>query len=220
MRSSSARHAQHDRSVLSRWLPSGFEDIFRSQILRRQAYAAPGAADPSTFSWPELAEVLAAPAPDVLLVAKGERLELPPPKTLAELREYMHIGIGVAARKTERHHERLAAIARAFVAELGAAQVQVFATPGGTHGFGWHYDDEDVFILQTAGIKDYYFRANTVACHVPAQGSAFAEYARETSPLQTARLVPGDFLYIPARWWHVALCEADALSISVGVVPR
>ena len=41
----------------------------------------------------------------------------------------------------------------------GTPQVQVFATPAGTHGFGWHYDLEDVFIAQTAGMKDYYFRA-------------------------------------------------------------
>jgi ribosomal protein L16 Arg81 hydroxylase len=56
-----------------------------------------------------------------------------------------------------------------------------------------------------------------VSPEVAAHGSAFAGYARETSPLQTARLVPGDLLYVPARWWHMALCEVDALSISVGV---
>jgi 50S ribosomal protein L16 3-hydroxylase len=99
----------------------------------------------------------------------------------------------------------------------GSAHVQLFVTPGRTHGFGWHYDDEDVFILQTVGVKDYYFRANTVAAEVAAHPDAFARFDVETSPLCTARLLAGDFLYLPARWWHMATCERDALSISVGV---
>lgn len=35
-----------------------------------------------------------------------------------------------------------------------------------------------------------------------------------------ARLHAGDWLYIPAYWWHIAMCEADALSVSVGVQTR
>jgi ribosomal protein L16 Arg81 hydroxylase len=45
----------------------------------------------------------------------------------------------------------------------------------------------------------------------------FARFAAETSALCTATLVPGDFLYLPARWWHMAVCRENALSISVGV---
>ncbi len=43
--------------------------------------------------------------------------------------------------------------------------MQLYATPGGTYSFGWHYDFEDVFIAQTLGIKDYYLRDNTLARH-------------------------------------------------------
>jgi ribosomal protein L16 Arg81 hydroxylase len=95
----------------------------------------------------------------------------------------------------------------------------VFATPAGTHGFGWHYDLEDVFIAQTAGVKDYYFRPNTVEADTPFPPPDFSGYHKETSPLMTATLVPGDFLYVPSRWWHMALCKEDALSISVGLMP-
>jgi hypothetical protein len=35
-------------------------------------------------------------------------------------------------------------------------------TPGGAEGFGWHYDVEDVFIVQTLGSKQYRLRKNTV----------------------------------------------------------
>lgn len=78
-------------------------------------------------------------------------------------------------------------------------------SPGGTHGFGWHHDDEDVFIAQAAGVKDHYFRASTVAADLPADAAAFERYARETSALCTATLIEGDFLYLPSRGWHMAM---------------
>jgi ribosomal protein L16 Arg81 hydroxylase len=39
----------------------------------------------------------------------------------------------------------------------GEVHVQLFVAPAGTHSFGWHYDDEDVYIVQTEGSKDYFF---------------------------------------------------------------
>ena len=36
--------------------------------------------------------------------------------------------------------------------------------------------------------------------------------------LMQARLIAGDWLYVPRRWWHLVLCAEDSLSISVGVM--
>jgi 50S ribosomal protein L16 3-hydroxylase len=125
-------------------------------------------------------------------------------------------------RHAERVDAAMAAVARRFADDLpGEAQVQLFATPAGTYGFGWHWDWEDVFIAQTAGDKEYVFRDNTVDRTTPrARQPDFGTFRRETSPLASARLLPGDWLYIPARWWHVAArCHRDALSLSVGMFP-
>jgi len=85
--------------------------------------------------------------------------------------------------------------------------------------FGWHYDFEDVFIAQTAGVKDYYFRANTVALDaVLGDKLDFTSFRNERSPLMSARLAAGDWLYLPARWWHLVKCVQESLSISVGVM--
>ena len=167
------------------------------------------------LDWDALGRVLAV-EPEVLVVARGALVPFPPPRELIELRAYFRMGIGLCLRHTERCDPDMRRVADAFETDLGAAQVQLFVTPGGTHGFGWHYDDEHVFIVQTAGMKHYYFRANT-ATDGPAAPAAFASFSRETSAIHTATLVAGDFLYIPARWWHMAVCEEDALSISVGV---
>lgn len=192
-------------------------EVFRATQLRVAPVARPGTAMAarSILDWPALDRVLRR-APDVLVVGRGNLLPVPQPRTLSELRGYFAAGAGLCVRHTEAHDPGLAQVAAAF-GVLGTAHVQLFVTPGGTHGFGWHYDDEDVFIAQTAGVKDYYFRANTVAAGEAARPEMFARFPDERSPLCAATLVAGDFLYLPARWWHMAICRDDALSISVGV---
>ena len=101
----------------------------------------------------------------------------------------------------------------------GETHVQAYATPAGTHSYGWHYDFEDVFIAQTAGEKDYYFRANTVARETRLGDRLdFSIFRNETSPILAAKLLAGDTLYLPARWWHFVTCAEDSLSISVGIL--
>lgn len=210
--------------MLDAWVAPTGMDAFRRDIFHRCAWAQPETAKNAlgVLTWETLGEVLAAtdPPPDVIVCAKGEKLPFPPPRDLTELRAYMRMGIGLAMRHTQKCHPALAAVAAEFTRAFdGDVQVQVFVTPASTHGFGWHYDAEDVFIAQTAGEKDYYFRENTVEADTPFPPKDFQAYHAETSPLQTAHLVAGDFLYIPARWWHMALCREDSLSISVGVMP-
>lgn len=204
-------------------LPAWLGDLplaaFAARHLGRCALARPGStvAARALLDWSVLARVLAARAPDadVLVVARGRLLPLPPPRDLRSLRRLLDAGIGLCVRDAERCDLGLARLVAGFAA-LGRARVQLFVTPRGSWGFGWHYDDEDVFIAQTLGVKDYAFRANTVADEPPAP-AAFAKLARETSTPLGATLVAGDFLYLPRRWWHRAWCRDEALSISVGV---
>jgi hypothetical protein len=212
-----ARASLLERSMLAGWLGAVSVADFRARFLGIAPSAQPAStlAARDLLSWETIDRVLGS-APDVLVVAQGKLLPVRPPRSVAELGGYFAAGVGLCVRHSERHDPGLAEVATAF-GELGTAHVQLFVTPGGTHGFGWHYDDEDVFIAQTAGVKDYYFRENTVAAEQTARPEVFARYREESSPLQTSTLVAGDFLYLPARWWHMAVCREDALSISVGV---
>lgn len=214
----------HDEPAMSRdpvehWMAVSLDE-FRARYLGRAAHARPGTTHDALgiLDWHALGRVLAE-HPDVLVVAGGQLLTLPPPRSLAALVEYLRAGIGLCVRGAERQDARLAELAAAF-APLGAARIQLFVTPAHTHGFGWHFDDEDVFIAQTAGCKHYYFRPNTVAAAEPARPEVFARFAEESSPLGAATLVAGDALYLPSRWWHMAVCEQTSLSISVGVQRR
>ena len=207
---------------LQRWLGALSTTELASAHLTRTPFAAPGVAEAerALFDWAALARILAAPTPpEPLIVMRGRHLPLPAPRTGDEARALMDAGIGLVLRRSERSDAGLAALARALVDDVPRiAHVQLFVTPARSHGFGWHYDDEDVFIVQTVGVKDYYFRANTVAADEPARGPVFARFRDETSPLCTATLAPGDFLYLPARWWHMAIARDESLSISIGVI--
>lgn len=210
-----------DTSVLQQWLGATPVADFRVSVLGREPLARPAAARAAAplLQWPTLDRLLRRPDLDVLVVRAGREGGPARPRGLAGLRRLMDAGLGLVVRRAERQDEGLARLGRDVARDLaGSAHVQLFVTAGGTNGFSWHYDAEEVFIVQTAGSKDYYFRRNTIDPD-PAPGARpdFARVREETTPVMTATLAPGDWLYLPRGWWHVARARTDSLSISLGV---
>jgi 50S ribosomal protein L16 3-hydroxylase len=211
--------------MLHEWLRPLSVDEFRETHLGCAPYARPGAAASALahLTWDVLGRILdSRPAPDVLVARDGRLAAAPPPRNLCAARELLDRKLGVVVRKAERHDEGFAQLARSFARDIpGEVHIQLYATPAGTRTFGWHFDSEEVFIAQTEGTKEYYMRANTVlTSSSPGLAPDFGAVRRETSPLLSARLIPGDWLYIPSCWWHLVHSNEDALSISIGVSPR
>ncbi len=97
--------------------------------------------------------------------------------------------------------------------------VHLYSTPGESFGFGWHYDVEDVFILQLEGTKQYSLRKNTVnPWPVLENMPQDLRYERELMPMLQCELAAGDWLYIPHGYWHKADARSDSLSLAVGVM--
>lgn len=210
--------------MLGEWLAPMSVTEFVSRHLGTLPHAQPGSAARAVpwFDWGALERMLATQPPDMLIAQRGRLVEAPAPRSVSEVRELMKAGLGLVIRKSERQDRQLALLARDFARDLpGEVHIQLYVTPAGTQTFGWHYDWEDVFIAQTVGSKDYHFRANTVARDLPfSPRPDFSKVRRETSPLFAATLLPGDWLYIPRRWWHLVRSLEDSLSISIGVVPH
>lgn len=210
--------------MLATWLDPTSVVEFTETTLGRAPIARPSAAADvvSVLDWSTLARLLARIGPpDAIVVARGKLLDRPAPRSLAEVDRMLSAGASLVVRRAARYDQGLAALAERFREDLpGEVDLHVFVTPPHTHGFGWHYDTEEVFIVQTAGTKDYYFRANTTLAGLPPDAPPdLRRYPEEQSPIATATLLPGDWLYLPARWWHVALCRETSLSLSVGVRP-
>lgn len=210
--------------MLSGWLAPTTVEEFRRTHLQRLPIARPGAAADARArcSWETVERLFQhRPAPAFLAVRDTRLIDVQPPSSLAALRALMREGVAFVLRRTERHDEGLHELATAFAADLpGEVHIQLFVTPAGSFSFGWHYDFEDVFVAQMEGTKRYYFRRNTVDLHTPRDAKPdFAALRRETTPLGGADLAPGDWLYLPTRWWHVARSVDDCVSMSVGVWP-
>jgi ribosomal protein L16 Arg81 hydroxylase len=142
------------------------------------------------------------------------------PHSQSDALQLVEQGYTLLVRHAERHDPRLAHLAAEFQAAFAApVNIHMYCTPGGQYGFGWHYDAEEVFILQTRGTKEYFLRRNTMNPNpVPEPHYDFSAISRERTPVMACTLVAGDWLYIPSGWWHAATAREDSLSISVGVL--
>ncbi len=211
--------------MLKEWLGKIPFSDFRESYFRKQPFSLPNEAARyiPVMTWNRLDTLVAKrPQPDMLVVKEGELWPGEPPGTALEAKAFHSKGYSLVLRNTELHDAGLAVLAAEVGRELdGNVAIQVYATPGGHYSFTWHYDAEEVFILQTAGKKDYFLRENTINPHPKLTAMPKdMQYEKETSPTMAVTLIPGDWLYIPGGWWHVAKAPEPALSISIGLLPR
>jgi ribosomal protein L16 Arg81 hydroxylase len=124
------------------------------------------------------------------------------------------------AEKSDKKLNDLAQdFAKSFKTEV---DIQLYCTPEGHNAFGWHYDVEEVFILQCQGSKHYTIRPNTIHPNplvksIPQDQGYEAE--KSTTAIQVT-LEEGDWLYIPSGWWHRAETKRESMHISIGLMPR
>lgn len=175
-------------------------------------------------NWSTVEAALADADAKVLILRDGEPYRGAWPQNAAAALRLSSEGHTIVVRHAERHRADLGELAAEFERTFcGPVDVQMFVTPSGEKGFSWHYDAEDVFILQTAGEKTYSLRKNTVNPW-PLRETLPADmhYEREIMPLMQATLRAGDVLYIPCGYWHKADAGAGetAMSLAVGVMTR
>jgi 50S ribosomal protein L16 3-hydroxylase len=152
--------------MLEEWLSPMKVSSFAREYLRAQPYVSPSSARRvmPIFGWDTLDQLLTRNPPDVLVLARGKLLELPTPRRLGEGLDLLTSGVGLMIRRAAKLDRGVAELAASVTQHIpGEVYVQLIVTPAGSYGFGWHYDDEDVFIVQTEGAKDYFFRDNTLS---------------------------------------------------------
>lgn len=173
--------------------------------------------------WSLIERILAQPGVDALVARAGalrEGADRGAPD-FAEMRRLHEEGWTLGVRHAEKHDLALARLAEDFAADFAApVNLHLYCTPPGASGFGWHYDAEDVFILQTEGSKEYLLRKNTVNPW-PLEETLPRDmrFEREAMPPIGCTLSAGDWLYLPPGWWHMAKATGEtSISLAVGVM--
>jgi ribosomal protein L16 Arg81 hydroxylase len=172
-------------------------------------------------SWDTIGQILAQPNPDMMVVRGGERWAGDLPCTLTQAQALIREGYTLLVRHAERHVSALNEWATGFSHTFcGEVNIHLYCTPGSQFGFGWHYDAEEVFIVQTTGSKEYSLRKNTVnPWPVHQLLPEDMHYEREIMPMMRCRLQAGDWLYIPSGYWHMGRADEEAISLAIGVMP-
>jgi ribosomal protein L16 Arg81 hydroxylase len=160
---------------------------------------------------------------DLLVIRDGRRCPGDAPHNVPALQRLEREGCTSLVRHAERHSAALSQLAAAFGETFRSpVNVHMYFTPPGRFGFSWHYDAEDVFIVQTSGEKDYLLRKNTVnPWPLEETLPVDMKYERELMPLSRVRLRAGDLLYIPCGYWHRAEAAATVetcISLAIGVM--
>jgi 50S ribosomal protein L16 3-hydroxylase len=210
-----------EREMIEQLLGELSKSTFVEEYYFKLPFSLPGCARQFTYlgSWEMVETILAQPDTDVLVVRQGELWKDKTRPSYSEGRTLHAAGYTLVIRNSEKHHPRLAELAAGFREDFqGAVDIQIYCTPANQRGFGWHYDAEDVFILQTQGGKEYSLRKNTVNPWPLVETlPPDMAYEREIMPLIKCMLWAGDWLYIPAGYWHTAKADEESISLAVGV---
>ena len=170
--------------------------------------------------WSFVEHLLAQPGVDFLAARPEKVWEGGIVPTLAQARQLLTEGYTLRFRAAERHHPALLALAQDFQQAFAApVDIHLYCTPAKNPGLNWHFDAEEVFILQTAGSKSWWVRKNTVhPWPVPESIPQDMRYERELMPALQCQLQAGDWLYVPGGFWHRTQADSESISLSLGVM--
>lgn len=123
----------------------------------------------------------------------------------------------VVINNVEKKSIRVAEFCRNFEKNLYFnAIVNLYFTKANTQGLNYHYDTEDVFILQLEGKKEW--RIYDVRADLPLTDELYQQPDCDSSSFQTFQLSAGDVLYLPRGFVHEAhALEQDSLHLTLTV---
>ncbi|MBA2404904.1 MAG: hypothetical protein H0V66_09055 [Bdellovibrionales bacterium] len=211
--------------VLNDLLQSSDLDTFLTKHFSRLPLATAGGAKKYTdlLNWQVVKEVMDQKKSSLRIVNDGRMVKDYAEFNFEQAKEYYQKGNTLLLKNAELSHPALKDLSDDFARSFHTpVDIQLYCTPENHNAFGWHYDVEEVFIIQAKGSKLYSIRQNTI--HPNPLVSSIPKdlgYENEKSELEIKVLLQeGDWLYIPSGWWHIAKTQAESMHISIGLMPR
>ena len=150
-------------------------------------------------------------------IGQGEVSDLIDPDGVVRL---FRDGATLILRGLERYHPAIAAFCNALAADLShPVRANSYVTPANARGHRIHYDLHDVFVLQCSGRKHWKVYDRQIVDPLPGDGvEPFVRPEDLGATVVDDVLGPGDTLYIPRGWPHVASTTGDAsIHLTLGV---
>ncbi|MFJ7275486.1 cupin domain-containing protein [Kitasatospora sp. NPDC098663] len=208
-------------------------ETFLAQTLHRSHLVIPGrSADVADLlSWDDLNTILAThrlEPPRLRLSADGETL---PAHRYAstvtnrraatwhriqpsELHQRLADGASLVLDAIDEIHRPLRAAAVGLECFLGTpVQANAYASWTSVEGFGTHWDDHDVVVVQLDGAKRWRIYGPTRTA--PAWRDVETPTEPTGEPIADFVLTPGDVLYLPRGWWHAVTADQGTASLHV-----
>ncbi|WP_328969399.1 cupin domain-containing protein [Streptomyces sp. NBC_00239] len=201
------------------------QTCFRAHAVIRSA----GTTVPDLLTWDDINEIVAAhrlEPPRMRLSRAGEAV----PATAYSVLRTNRRGVSWYQPQPTEFHARLAEGAslvidaidqihppvRAAAAGLERffrtpVQANAYASWTSEEGFGTHWDDHDVVVLQLEGSKRWKIYGPTR--QAPAWRDVEAPEAPTGEPIADIVLTPGDLLYLPRGWWHAVSADQGTASL-------
>lgn len=138
---------------------------------------------------------------------------------------FMSGGASVIANDVLHMHPPIGQIGEALGAEFGAVMgANIYCSFEGVRAFGTHYDNHDVFVVQTEGEKTwnlYDNRADNPVIDPPGTPETRRFFEQTRGPVMTEiKMRAGDVLYLPRGWYHDALAiDGPSLHVTYSVTP-
>jgi hypothetical protein len=134
------------------------------------------------------------------------------------LREQLRDGATLVLDGVDQLHPPVRELAAGLERELGErVQVNLYASFHERKGFGLHWDDHDVLVLQAAGRKRWRVYGMTRRYPLHRDLAEPAEPAGE--PVWEGFLEAGTLLHVPRGHWHDAMAGGEpSLHLTVGVI--
>ena len=129
-------------------------------------------------------------------------------------------GATLILRGLERYHPTSAAFCRSLATDLGhPVRANAYVTPAHAQGHAIHYDLHDVFVLQCSGRKNWRVHERHVVDPLPGEDmDPFVRTEDLGATVVDEVLQPGDSLYIPRGWPHVARTTGESsVHLTLGV---
>lgn len=210
--------------ILEQLLGENPNNTFLDKHFTRLPFSKPQGAIEFTnlLNWKTVEDILSAGKSVLRIVQDGRVIKDYVELSYTEAKEHHNKGHTLLLRFAEKSDQRLMDLAQDFKKSFYSdVDIQLYCTPEGHNAFGWHYDVEEVFIIQTKGSKAYSIRPNTIHPN-PLVRSIPKDlgYEQEKTPIEIkVTLEEGDWLYIPSGWWHIARTQKESMHISIGIMP-